>query len=71
MGGKHKKCKFIDGCLLIASFGYKDGTGTKFCGDRIISIWNKRLNAEIDLTTSTLFKFEKTTGILTVQTANP
>ena len=31
MGGKHKKCKFIDGCLLIASFGYKDGTGTKFC----------------------------------------
>ena len=31
MGGKHKKCKYIDGCLLIASFGYKDGTGTQFC----------------------------------------
>ena len=31
MGGKHKKCKFIEGCLLIASFGYKDGTGTQFC----------------------------------------
>ena len=31
MGGKHKKCKFADGCLLIASFGYKDGTGTQFC----------------------------------------
>ena len=31
MGGKHKKCKFIEGCLLIASFGYRDGTGTQFC----------------------------------------
>ena len=32
MGKKgHKKCKFIDGCVLIASFGYKDGTGTQFC----------------------------------------
>ena len=31
MGGKHKKCKFSGGCLLIASFGYKDGTGTQFC----------------------------------------
>jgi hypothetical protein len=31
MGGKHKKCKFIEGCLLTASFGYKDGTGTQFC----------------------------------------
>lgn len=31
MGGKHKKCKYADGCLLIASFGYKDGTGTQFC----------------------------------------
>ncbi len=31
MGGKHKKCKFIEGCLLTASFGYKHGTGTQFC----------------------------------------
>ena len=31
MGGKHKKCKFIDGCTLTASFGYRDGTGTQFC----------------------------------------
>ena len=31
MGGKHKRCKYIDGCLLRASFGYKDGTGTQFC----------------------------------------
>ena len=31
MGGKHKKCKSDEGCLLIASFGYKDGTGTQFC----------------------------------------
>lgn len=31
MGGKHKKCKSTEGCLLIASFGYRDGTGTKFC----------------------------------------
>jgi hypothetical protein len=31
MGGKHKKCKFSGGCLLTASFGYKDGTGTQFC----------------------------------------
>ena len=31
MGGKHKKCKFNGGCLLTASFGYKDGTGTQFC----------------------------------------
>jgi len=31
MGGKHKKCKFTGGCLLTASFGYKDGTGTQFC----------------------------------------
>jgi len=31
MGGTHKKCKFIEGCLLTASFGYKDGTGTQFC----------------------------------------
>ena len=31
MGGKHKKCKFLGGCLLIASFGYTDGTGTQFC----------------------------------------
>jgi hypothetical protein len=31
MGGKHKKCKFPEGCNLIASFGFKDGTGTQFC----------------------------------------
>ena len=31
MGGKHKKCKYDECCLLTASFGYKDGTGTKFC----------------------------------------
>jgi hypothetical protein len=31
MGGKHKKCKFSGGCLLTASFGYKDGEGTQFC----------------------------------------
>jgi hypothetical protein len=31
MGGTHKKCKFISGCLLTASFGYKDGTGSQFC----------------------------------------
>ena len=31
MGGKHKKCKFSEGCNLIASFGFKDGTGTQFC----------------------------------------
>jgi len=31
MGGKHKKCRFIEGCLLTASFGYKDGTGAQFC----------------------------------------
>lgn len=27
----HKKCKFVDGCELTASFGYKDGKGTQFC----------------------------------------
>ena len=31
MGGTHKKCKFVGGCPLTASFGYKDGTGTQFC----------------------------------------
>lgn len=31
MGGKHKKCKSNEGCLLTASFGYKDGSGTQFC----------------------------------------
>lgn len=31
MGGKHKKCKSAEGCLLIASFGFKDGNGTQFC----------------------------------------
>jgi hypothetical protein len=31
MGGKHKKCKFPDGCNLIASFGFRDVTGTQFC----------------------------------------
>ena len=31
MRGTHKKCKFTGGCLLTASFGYKDGTGTQFC----------------------------------------
>jgi hypothetical protein len=31
MGGKHKKCKFIDGCTLTASFGYRDEKGTQFC----------------------------------------
>jgi|LauGreSuBDMM15SN_2_FD.fasta_scaffold03587_2 hypothetical protein len=31
MGGKHKKCKFSEGCLLIASFGFRDGKGTQFC----------------------------------------
>ena len=31
MGGKHKKCKFIEGCELIASFGFRDGNGTQFC----------------------------------------
>jgi hypothetical protein len=36
MGGKHKKCRFIEGCLLTASFGYKDGTGTQFCSDHKI-----------------------------------
>ena len=29
----HKKCKFIDGCLLTASFGYRDGKGTQFCSN--------------------------------------
>ena len=27
----HKKCKFIDGCILTASFGYNNGLGTQFC----------------------------------------
>lgn len=27
----HRKCKSQDGCLLIASFGYRDGNGTQFC----------------------------------------
>lgn len=27
----HKKCKFVDGCQLIASFGHRDGKGTQFC----------------------------------------
>jgi hypothetical protein len=27
----HRKCKFIDGCILTASFGYRDGKGTQFC----------------------------------------
>ena len=31
MGGTHKKCKFSGGCLLTASFGYKDDSGTQFC----------------------------------------
>jgi len=31
MGGTHKKCRFSGGCLLTASFGYKDGAGTQFC----------------------------------------
>lgn len=31
MGGKHKKCKFSEGCLFIASFGFRDGTGTQYC----------------------------------------
>ena len=31
MGGKHKKCKWAEGCLLTASFGYSDGEGTQFC----------------------------------------
>lgn len=42
MGGKHKKCKSDEGCLLIASFGYKDGTGTQFCSkhktDRMVNL---------------------------------
>lgn len=31
MGGKHKKCKFVGGYLLTASFGYRDREGTQFC----------------------------------------
>jgi hypothetical protein len=31
MGGKHKKCKFSEGCALTASFGFRDGKGTQFC----------------------------------------
>ena len=27
----HKKCKFVDGCQLIASFGHRDGKGGQFC----------------------------------------
>ena len=48
MGGKHKKCKFIDGCLLIASFGYKGGTGTQFCSkhkaDNMVNLLCKLCN---------------------------
>ena len=31
MGGKHKKCKSAEECGFIASFGFRDGTGTQFC----------------------------------------
>ena len=31
MGGKHKKCNFLEGCNLISSFGFRDGTGAQFC----------------------------------------
>jgi len=27
----HRKCKFVDGCEFIASFGYRNGKGTQFC----------------------------------------
>jgi hypothetical protein len=31
MGGKHKKCKSVEECDFIASFGFRDGIGTQFC----------------------------------------
>jgi hypothetical protein len=40
MGGKHKNCKGED-CKFIASFGFKDGTGTQFCSKhKIIGMIN-------------------------------
>ena len=53
---------FIDSTSLVCG----DATGTKFCGKRIPTIWDVNLNAEVNLSSSTLLHLDMATGILVV-----
>ena len=48
-----------------------DGTGTTFCGDRTIYIWDNDKSTEHVISTSTLFSFNQETYSLTIKTTNP
>ena len=61
-----KFATFIDSTSLVCG----DGTGKNFCGNRIPTIWDINLNAEIDISSSTLFSIDIATGIMIVQTTN-
>jgi hypothetical protein len=56
---------FSDSTSLVC--GNSSGT---FCGDRILIIRDLNLNAEIDISSSTLFKLDIVTGVLIVKTTN-
>jgi hypothetical protein len=57
-----KFASFTDSTSLVCG----DTTGTKFCGNRIPTIWDINLNAEIDLSISTLFKIDYTKNVLII-----
>ena len=57
-----KFASFTDSTSLVCG----DSTGTKFCGNRIPILWDINLNAEIDISSSTLFKLDILTGVLIV-----
>jgi hypothetical protein len=47
-----------------------DATGNTFCGSREIVIWDTNLNSVHDLSTSTIFTFDYTSGMLTVSASS-
>jgi hypothetical protein len=57
-----KFASFTDSTSLVCG----DATGKIFCGNRIPTIWDINLNAEIDISSSTLFKINFDTNVLIV-----
>jgi hypothetical protein len=58
--------KLMDTVSLVCG----DATGNNFCGSREVVIWDTNLNSIHDLSTSTLFTFDYTSGMLTVSASS-
>jgi hypothetical protein len=69
-GDSLKVQTFINQLTDTVSLVCGDATGNTFCGSREIVIWDTKLNSIHDLSTSTLFTFDYTSGMLTVSAAS-